>query len=420
MASFEPSDQNVEHLLSKLIIDIDICLSQEVVDFCAGHDLSFHICSELYTAARNRLLESENLFLLPDSCATPAHASSHSLLSMESLLLDGELQSYALSYGKGKVIVWMFWDRGDHHMPPALRYVYHHNKLMASCHGYSLHLVTNKNIGSYLNVSSFHPLAHILSPAQFSDYVRVQLLYHFGGLWLDCDFIMVGDIARLLNLMDETNTTLLLTEEFAGKVGSAVMGTRVARSEVVTSMLYELHSQLDFYDSRLSNGLEYMHRDFIGPDLVRNAIRRYSYVAYPQKYYDDATNSPIVLLLGEITNRGMHFAVWSLNPVYNYALWLLNSELDAISFAASIESDSFGIVGLWTLANTGGSDSAIPFWVEAIFGDTRSLFYQLLLNAQTKVINQMHRDIYMYASSSTENHPNDTMTFKLKKRRTQH
>jgi hypothetical protein len=374
-----------------------VCLSQQVVDYCAEHSLSHKDCDELYTDVRNLSSSSPvSVSCTPPPFAPPPSRQVLSLQALESRATQeaAAASTAAIDNDDDAINVWVFWDGGESRMPPVLQYVHRHNQLLAARHGHRLRLVTLASLEDYLPpppaAPPLHPLFGALSPAQKADYARTRLLLAHGGLWLDCDFLLLGDLSPLLGLLARTHTSFLLTEEFPGKAGNAVLGGR-AGSAVLGYLAREQDRLLDRYSARLAAGRRYMHRDFLGPGLMRQALSKFGFVSHPPQAPapgppgpgpgGGGAQSPVLLLLADLTSRGMHFAVWSRRPAYQHALWLRPSAAQAEREAGGVRASSLGVAGLWTLGSAADS-GANPFWRDAVFNDTRSVFYQLVVAAQ--------------------------------------
>jgi hypothetical protein len=71
--------------------------------------------------------------------------------------------------------------------------------------GYTIHLITDQNITSYIpNIPHYF---NSLLPAHQADFVRVNVICDYGGIWIDSDIIVMDSLDTLFNLIyDNTDT----------------------------------------------------------------------------------------------------------------------------------------------------------------------------------------------------------------------
>lgn len=74
--------------------------------------------------------------------------------------------------------------------------------------GYNVHLITLENIRSY--IPDLPDIFFSLTTVQQSDYVRVNVIYKYGGIWLDSDTIVVNSLDRLFDTIDKHNSFFIL------------------------------------------------------------------------------------------------------------------------------------------------------------------------------------------------------------------
>jgi glycosyltransferase involved in cell wall biosynthesis len=84
-----------------------------------------------------------------------------------------------------KFNVWLYWDSDNR--PTFIKEC--HNSIIENTFA-KVVVINDKNINEYNlpeNILSLHPV-------QKSDYLRIHLLYHYGGFWFDSDTFVVGDL----------------------------------------------------------------------------------------------------------------------------------------------------------------------------------------------------------------------------------
>jgi hypothetical protein len=336
------------------------CVELQLVDHCCDLKLTPMECTSLYNKVMlERYEDIESLPVCPvrrpSSAGTSALVSSYPAVSTQSLN------------------IWVFWDCGLEGMPSLVRYIFRHNLEIAQFYGHHLHLVTLDTLPRYLDTSQFHPAFSLLSPMQQADYLRLQLLFAHGGIWLDTDFVIHSNPASLWSLMTLRSHDVLITEEFPGKRTNALIVAQRG-SAVLQHALATAHRALDAMVERRSRGLLYMWRDFIGPDVVADTVRHFQWSLYPSEgnHAGELVPGGILIVAHSACKEYVHFAAWILKPWCEYdTTWLKGSPELAAAAAEDIMRQPFAVVAMWTLA------SEENFMDQMVLYDTRSVFYQL-------------------------------------------
>ena len=359
--SFQQSNGILHHLDSITLQD-RVCLEMQLPRYCGLYDLTNTECQYLYYSIKlEKYYDVEKL----DSCPLP-------FPRMPSNATGDRPPPRTSDHANSKKLdIWMYWDTGVEGMNPLVRFVHRHNLQIVERFGHRIHLLTLSTLSSYVDTSSLPTLFWTLSACQQADLLRVYMLHRHGGIWLDCDIILVGDVTQLFSLLP-AGEGLLTTEEFNGKVGNAVLAAS-AGSPALAYIWQEAQAALKEYAHRREEGVLYMHRDFLGPALISRAVKHWGDgVGWLRKStFPVLPETPIVVLPASRTGDGMHFSIWTKAPAINLHVWLMASEDLARQRAESILRDSYGLVGLWTLAD------ASPFLFDVIAHDSRSIFAHL-------------------------------------------
>lgn len=90
--------------------------------------------------------------------------------------------------------IWVFWWQGEDFMPDIVSVCYKQLKKHSGKH--SVILITKNNIQDYLSVPEciVNKIGRSMTYTHFSDYVRLNLLAIYGGLWIDSTFLFTKDI----------------------------------------------------------------------------------------------------------------------------------------------------------------------------------------------------------------------------------
>ena len=94
--------------------------------------------------------------------------------------------------------------------------------------GYKVHLITDKNINDYIqNIPTYFSN---LCPSHQADFVRVNVICDYGGIWLDSDTIVMDSLDSLFDLINtkdgffiKENNELLCNGIFGSKANTPLM-----------------------------------------------------------------------------------------------------------------------------------------------------------------------------------------------------
>ena len=97
-------------------------------------------------------------------------------------------QAYA-NPKEGKI--WVCWLQGQENAPQIVKYLLAEMKKNAN--GHELIVLTSQNIADFVKIPPQIQEKYerkIISPAHYSDFVRIELLKNYGGLWLDATVLL--------------------------------------------------------------------------------------------------------------------------------------------------------------------------------------------------------------------------------------
>jgi hypothetical protein len=116
--------------------------------------------------------------------------------------------------------VFIYWVGKDYKLIKILRQLmlYHSN----NGSNYTLHFINDKNINDYL--TDIPEVFNKLCPAHQADYVRVNLIYKYGGIWLDSDTIVMDDLGRLFDIFNPFLSTTALLDKVQSKESMNAIG----------------------------------------------------------------------------------------------------------------------------------------------------------------------------------------------------
>lgn len=92
--------------------------------------------------------------------------------------------------------IWVFWAQGEKSMPPLVKTCY--NSLLENANGHRVILIDMKNLEEYLTVApaTLARIGKSLSYTFFSDYLRLNLLAYYGGLYIDSTYLVIEPISE--------------------------------------------------------------------------------------------------------------------------------------------------------------------------------------------------------------------------------
>jgi hypothetical protein len=97
--------------------------------------------------------------------------------------------------------VFIYWVGNEYKLIKILRkLMYYHSN---NDNNYKIHLLNDKNITDYLK--NIPEVFHKLQPAHQADYVRVNVIYKYGGIWLDSDTIVMDSLGDLFDILNKGN-----------------------------------------------------------------------------------------------------------------------------------------------------------------------------------------------------------------------
>jgi hypothetical protein len=95
------------------------------------------------------------------------------------------------------VNIFLFWEGQSYSLLNILReLIIDHSKK----YNYNLILLNNSNINDY--IKEFPKNYDKLSIQHKSDYIRIKLLYEYGGVWLDSDTLLIENMDSIINLIN--------------------------------------------------------------------------------------------------------------------------------------------------------------------------------------------------------------------------
>ena len=115
--------------------------------------------------------------------------------------------------------VFLYWTGNEYKLIKILRdIIYLHSN---NNKNYTVHLINNENLKNYIKIIPEY--FNDLLPAHQADFVRVNVVCNYGGIWLDSDTLVMDDLCRLFDIFKKKDGFFLLENNqilFNGVFGS--------------------------------------------------------------------------------------------------------------------------------------------------------------------------------------------------------
>lgn len=163
--------------------------------------------------------------------------------------------------------VFLYWVGNDYKLIKILReliYLHSNNSL-----NYKVHLINKENIKDYIKeIPSYF---YDLQPAHQADFVRVNVICDYGGIWLDSDTLVMDDLHSLFNIIKNK-------DGFFIKENNVNLSNGVFGSKPNTSLMIEWKTQINTILNNKKNNIEWTE---IGGHLLDNIQNK-----FPEYYHN--------------------------------------------------------------------------------------------------------------------------------------
>jgi hypothetical protein len=215
--------------------------------------------------------------------------------------------------------VFLYWVGKEYKLVSILRnLIYLHSK---NGKGYTVHLINESNIHEY--IKELPDCFYQLCPSNQADFVRVNVIYDYGGIWLDSDTIVLNSLDSLFDLQNGffvlENNTRLCNGIFGAKKNSELMlkwkeqmlfiikeKKNISWTEIGSNILEKLFKENPgLYDNiSIFKGL-----DTIYPVNWNNCVKEY--IEKPYENYKNLLreNQPIIVLVNSVYKAIEHLSL---------------------------------------------------------------------------------------------------------------
>jgi len=146
--------------------------------------------------------------------------------------------------------------------------------------GYKIHLITDKNISDYIEDVPYY--FSKLCPAHQADFVRINVVCDYGGIWLDSDTLVLNSLDSLFDYIErkdgffiKENNTIFWNGIFGSRAKTALMieykkqmrilldikMEKIGWTDIGNRMLQDIYNKnSDLYDNyNIFNGLDNLY-----------------------------------------------------------------------------------------------------------------------------------------------------------------
>ena len=257
---------------------------------------------------------------------------------------------------KNLFCIYQYWGQGINYMPDFLKIIYKHNREICKKNNIPLILLDDNNIYNYLTPHiRFKNLAYNFK----SDIIRYYILHKYGGFWFDTDVIIIKDINKLYESLN--NYECMLDIEFGEKIGCASL--YIKKQSVVSKFCID-------YINNILDTKQNLIWDDIGPNTIELLYKRHS--------------SLILLNDYSKVKKGCNFFCWNITPGINKNDWYLESENLAERKAYSLKNNiNCYYLITWTIYRINDLGDNL---INIVFYDKRSVFYYFFVGYLNKMI----------------------------------
>lgn len=251
--------------------------------------------------------------LVFDIHAAKHHVAKHRLnmkFLRQHIVLDAEKAPRPSEVAPEDYKIWVLWWQGEEQMPTIVKATYHSIKEASDK---EVVLITKENVGDFVQLPSYiaeKVKAGKISLAALSDYIRVSLLYQYGGLWIDSTVLCARKLpqelfeSKLFTIKNRPSGEKYIA---GGKWNVQVLGT----NQIHNKVFFLMKSIFEQYWKKYSIIMDYLLVD-------------YSF----QYIYESDAECKAAFDSIPMTNSRMHELLPVINNAFDFTQWenLLSSD----------------------------------------------------------------------------------------------
>ena len=207
--------------------------------------------------------------------------------------------------------VFLYWTGNEYKLIKILRdIIYLHSN---NNKNYTVHLINKENLKNYIKIIPEY--FNDLLPAHQADFVRVNVVCNYGGIWLDSDTLVMDDLCRLFDIFKKKDGFFLLENNqilFNGVFGSTPLmiewktklldilnnkKQNIDWTEIGNSLLDKIKkNNPEYYNNyKIFNGLDNMY-----PVNWNNCVEEFITKPYNNYKIIEKEFQPIIVLVNSV------------------------------------------------------------------------------------------------------------------------
>ena len=167
--------------------------------------------------------------------------------------------------------VFVYWEGPEFSLITLLRRIIY--KFSKNNENYKVFFLNDSNISHYIDIPSEYSS---LAVNHKSDFIRANIIYKYGGIWLDSDTLVMSDLSSLFEIIGRKNGFLIkqnndivctgvfgsksktgFLKEWKIRIDQRIKKKRLAWDEIGPVMVHSIHLQTDTTNNyEIFNGLD--------------------------------------------------------------------------------------------------------------------------------------------------------------------
>jgi hypothetical protein len=213
--------------------------------------------------------------------------------------------------------IYLYWVGKEYKLISILRNLMYLHSTNGTC--YKTHLITDKNISDY--IKDIPDYFSNLCPAHQADFVRVNVICDYGGIWLDSDTIVVDSLDSLFDFIETKNgffikqnnsclcngifgsrskTTLMIEWKKQMRILLDIKLGKIGWCDIGNVMLQDIYNKnADLYDNyMIFNGLDNLY-----PVNFKNCVDEFIDKPYDNYKQIIREYQPLVVLVNSVYKK---------------------------------------------------------------------------------------------------------------------
>lgn len=169
--------------------------------------------------------------------------------------------------------IWVCWLQGEAMAPELVKVCL--RQIRAHANGHEVILIDKDNFHKYVDVPEIifqKYISGVMLPAHFSDYIRYQLLYRYGGAWLDATLFVTQKIGRDQEFCYELYSAHYRIPQDDNCIAHSRWVTPLFFCKAGNGFMYNTYKIFEKYHLKYNHCIDYLLIDYIMDYAVRADI----------------------------------------------------------------------------------------------------------------------------------------------------